>query len=145
MPDIDFFEGLDGDLNEPAAPPKNSRMPADFKPAVERAFTEPCPSCRGSGRWGWRAIKLEKPINNRAQLAPLTNCEITSVDYSGQPRAKNREVVGFREWDGESYVDEFFCTNRCAAAFGRMAAKSGHIESVAYRDAMCRDRGQEPR
>jgi hypothetical protein len=30
------------------------RMPADFVPAVERIFTEACPKCRGSGRWGYR-------------------------------------------------------------------------------------------
>jgi Family of unknown function (DUF6011) len=51
------------DMNDPldelfqadptATRPVRPVPPAHFTPVVERAFTEPCPKCRGSGTWGY--------------------------------------------------------------------------------------------
>lgn len=45
-------DSLDDLIGSPVTGPRISpRLPADYKPAVERAFTEPCGKCGGSGNW----------------------------------------------------------------------------------------------
>jgi hypothetical protein len=52
MPVILHDDSIDDLLGRPAA--TAVAPPADFVPAVERVFSEPCPKCRGSGRfYGW--------------------------------------------------------------------------------------------
>ena len=54
LPETDNKVALDDDLSDligGAARP-HTPMPEDFKPAIERMFTEPCKACGGSGRWG---------------------------------------------------------------------------------------------
>jgi hypothetical protein len=46
-------------------------------------------------------------------------------------------------WDGKSYVDDLFCTNRCAILFGCSAARGGEHSSVAYADALNRQQGRK--
>lgn len=36
-----------------------------------------------------------------------------------------RTVYSYTTWDGESYVNEFFCNNDCEMALGRSAARAG--------------------
>jgi hypothetical protein len=56
----------------------------------------------------------------RADCQKFTNGHVVSTTRS----YRNRELIGhFGEWDGRSYVDEFFCTGGCAQAFGYYAAK----------------------
>lgn len=43
---------LDDLFNGQPAEPRVNRAPADLLPAIERAFTEPCRKCGGSGRFG---------------------------------------------------------------------------------------------
>jgi hypothetical protein len=92
------------------------------------------PYCRTCGR----AIK-RYTITNFFGYANLQNSsssryhaeEIKTRDEAA--RQLNERVVSFRKgyrgkaivgtWDGESYVDPYFCTERCAATFGRMAAR----------------------
>lgn len=50
--------------------------------------------------------------------------------YANQPVARikydaNGSVDNFSTWDGESYLDRHFCTDRCAAAQGRASADHG--------------------
>lgn len=44
-------------------------------------------------------------------------------DLEFETRAKSKTLIDeFSTWDGESYVDEFFCTGTCAQRYGyRMA------------------------
>jgi hypothetical protein len=70
------------------------------------------------------------------------------------PRPKPDEIVTARRyfpsgairyyvvWDGRTYEDEFFCTTRCAALFGRLSASGACVTSVAYSDALKRQRGE---
>jgi len=44
--DDDLSDLIDGDAKAPV-----NRAPVDYKPITERAFTEPCSKCRGSGRF----------------------------------------------------------------------------------------------
>jgi ribosomal protein L32 len=48
----------------------------------------------------------------RAECQQLTNDRVISVSYSGD--GDRRHIFRFGTWDGESYDDEFFCTNACA-------------------------------
>lgn len=60
---------------------------------------------------------IAKPTD-RAGVEKLVNGKVISLSW-----VYNREYVsGANVWDGLSYVDEFFCTMRCAASFGEMAA-----------------------
>jgi hypothetical protein len=56
------------------------------------------------------------------ETAGITNHRVLSV-------AKD-EATGivwtFSTWDGESYRDDMFCTNRCAELMGRAAARAGY-------------------
>lgn len=47
-------DDLSATLNAPARAETSTRIPADYVPAAERAFTEKCPKCAGTGqtRWG---------------------------------------------------------------------------------------------
>lgn len=56
----------------------------------------------------------------------------------------NYEIIRFESyakharmtvWDGESYNEEFFCGNSCAAAFGRLMAKTGRATQAYFRAA----------
>lgn len=62
----------------------------------------------------------------------LLNQQLVSVRYWG--RDDKRIVHYATSWDGESYRDEFFHSQECAAAFGRMAARE-HPELVTQQAA----------
>lgn len=64
----------------------------------------------------------------------FSNWKIVSVSrnkYAGD------KIVSFGEWDGESYVDEFFCTGRCARHFGYACAIDG-MTTHKYREAVAK-------
>jgi hypothetical protein len=65
---------------------------------------------------------------SKADCQKLTNQQILSVSYT--PITKDGDVIGqrlshFGEWDGESYIDQYFCSNTCAQNMGRAAAIKG--------------------
>lgn len=71
------------------------------------------------------------------------NESVISVVYSKHGEDGPRYVASFNTWDGESYVDQFFCTNRCAQALGYAAARDPHrLCSEAYRKAVAKAEGR---
>lgn len=69
-----------------------------------------------------RTLEVEKLPTNKAEAQKLTNCQIVALSYFPKDEDKPRRVSGFNEWDGETYVDEFFCKNECAIRFARLCA-----------------------
>jgi hypothetical protein len=91
-----------------------------------------------------RYIYANPPLVSKADCQRVSNQQVMSIKYTidtdahFEPIPGSRHVHLFTEWDGESYTDEFFCSGACAQDFGRMAARSGKIQSVAYVDAIKR-------
>lgn len=53
----------------------------------------------------------------------LTNHPVVAVHGYGNNLKKHLGLISrFETWDGESYLDEVFCTEKCAALYGRRAA-----------------------
>jgi uncharacterized protein DUF6011 len=84
LPNDPLDELFNNAAREPARKPVEP--PAHFTPAVERAFTEVCQKCRGTGRWGFH------------QNRPCFGCKgtgkfqfKTSADYRAKARAKADE------------------------------------------------------
>lgn len=108
----------------------------------------------------------DRPPLTKADATRLSNLAIVSVAYgtfSGEgeeiaeklngPNGEKttvrlskiiaeRAITSFQEWDGESYADDLFCTNTCAIAFGRGAAKRGgeNWGTAAWHKAVARAR-----
>jgi hypothetical protein len=83
---------------------------------------------------GWSTNHPEEPTS-KSEAQRLINEKVISVRHHGG------HVYAASSWDGESWKDELFCTQKCAALFGRAAAyhKSGlampaYHEAVAKRD-----------
>lgn len=73
--------------------------------------------------------RIEKPMT-RAEAQRLVNQEIVSIR-----RSRHGFIDHITTWDGETYRDRYFCTNRCAMALGYAAANSGQA-TKAYNDAI---------
>lgn len=60
------------------------------------------------------------------ECQPLSNHQVIAVrGYSiNQPHDWWPYISSFESWDGESYVDEHFCNDRCAAEYGRRAVNA---------------------
>lgn len=64
---------------------------------------------------------VEATIRTRAECRRYTN-----APYVLSHHTNNRGlVISFETWDGESFMDEFFCTNRCAQQQGYASARHG--------------------
>lgn len=77
----------------------------------------------------WKTHYVDAYPTTREECQRLTN-EVILTAKAGKNTGK---ISNFNSWDGESYVDPFFCKERCAADFGRMCARSGKgtIEYIA--------------
>lgn len=96
-------------------------------------------SYANSNRWSrW----LDARAKSKAECQRLTNGHVLSIKYSN--RTIPPMVSSFNEWDGESYKEAHFCTDRCAAAFAR-SALIGEPElcTQAYRDALRKQGGKK--
>jgi hypothetical protein len=74
------------------------------------------------GGSNYRDERFDGKPKTRAEAQKYTNGVITSH------RRSTGEAGGYissiNVWDGESYADEFFCTNRCAIDFARHFART---------------------
>lgn len=99
-------------------------------------------------RGGSAYLIITEKLRSKADCQKHSNLPVVSVSYSYDTdanfeRTGPRHVTDFTTWDGESYVDEFFCKGPCAHGYARMMAVAGDngrhkLESVAYRDAINR-------
>lgn len=83
----------------------------------------------------WSKIKSGEAPRNRADLATLTNLRVISVRYwrDQDGSAAQRFIDRYSTWDGESYVDQYFCDGTCGSRFAYIMANSGHMTVVAKR------------
>ncbi|AFO71600.1 hypothetical protein CcrSwift_gp241 [Caulobacter phage CcrSwift] len=91
---------------------------------------------------GWSLDRIETPMSED-ELRRLVNGHIVSfawshdVTYDANYKAvrKKTHIAWANVWDGETYEDGYFCTLRCAAAFGSMVAEHyPDIHTQAYAD-----------
>jgi hypothetical protein len=85
---------------------------------------------------GYSSVMHPEEAKTKADAQRHINGEIISLRYGYQGNA----IAGV--WDGESYIDDLFCTVACASAFGRMAAVARpDLETQAAYDARLRREG----
>lgn len=72
-------------------------------------------------------------VFTKAEAKRYLNDQIVSVRYGYQGSI----IVG--TWDGESYVDEFFCVQRCAVEFAYAAVRhQSGLAMPAYHEAIAK-------
>lgn len=81
----------------------------------------------------YERFHIERP-RSRAEAQRLVNGEIIQTRWAED--AEGRYIERIQVWDGESYMDPFFCTDSCAAAMGRSVAKHHGFVTQSYTDAM---------
>lgn len=69
----------------------------------------------------WKTITVDQLPATREQCKAYTNQPIVSIR-----RYRGEQIWAFTTWDGRSYVDLYFCTGRCAQAFGYLMAQAGY-------------------
>ncbi len=80
------------------------------------------------------------PLYSKADCQRNANQEVVSVSYMS--RKDERRVASFTTWDGESYVDEFFCKGTCATQFAYVMARAGRCTNL-YNEAVAKQRERE--
>ena len=90
---------------------------------------------------GWRYVESAEPVTDKEGCRKFTNQQVLSVAYvedyvDGEIDKSTRRVSFFTEWDGETYVDEFFCNGDHAKRFGYFSARNSRVTTVAYADSM---------
>jgi hypothetical protein len=78
----------------------------------------------------WKTIDA-KPVT-REDAQRHSNLPLVSVRYHDYP---SRHVTSASTWDGESYVDEYFCNGDHAKRFAYVMARNGD-STKAYAEAM---------
>lgn len=69
---------------------------------------------------------------DRAGIGQFTNQRVASVRW----HVSRTKIERATTWDGESYVDEYFCADTCARAFGYFARKyAPDLTTQAYYEA----------
>jgi hypothetical protein len=92
----------------------------------------------------WRYVEVggNFPLN-WAECEKLTNQQVIAVRYadSGGATARPHVIDWFTEWDGQSYVDPYFCNGDHAQLFGRALARVG-LGSTKYFAAVREQQGK---
>ena len=79
----------------------------------------------------------------------MTNEKVTSIKRCKKYSFETQETTDlgidrFSIWDGESYRDQYFCNRtQCAVRYAYMVVEKSGLASVAYNDAMKRQRGDK--
>jgi len=100
---------------------------------------------------GVLSVDPENPPRSKADCQRLVNQTVVSVRYDdiwwrrdengslSADRSFGRVVNSFATWDGESYEDQFFCSDKHAKMFGYASARSNHVTN-AYNAALSKNR-----
>ena len=70
-----------------------------------------------------RTTRPENPTT-RKEVERLVNIPVVYLRRCKQA-GKEHLIAYAALWDGESYVDPYFCSNRCAETLGRCCAREG--------------------
>ena len=81
----------------------------------------------------WVKDHMERPAS-REEVQRLVNEAVVQIRWHGE--GEGRHVYRATTWDGESYMDQFFCRNVCAEAMGRSAAKFNGVHTESFRRAV---------
>lgn len=84
-------------------------------------------------RLDWVKDHPERPTS-RDEVQRLVNEQVVQIRWHGEH--PNRHIYKAQTWDGESYMDQFFCKNACAEAMGRSAAKFNGVHTESFRRAV---------
>lgn len=79
-------------------------------------FVKPSTARFSGGPWA----TIEADLRTRAECQAYTNMQIIS-------HQKNLDglIVSFSAWDGQTFVNEYFCRDKCAMAQGQASARHG--------------------
>lgn len=85
-------------------------------------------------------IEVEALPQTKAEVQKLTNAKVMSVCRatrfdSATDKAVDIGINRFTTWDGETYVDDFFCSGIHARWFAEVFARAGHC-TTSYADAV---------
>lgn len=89
--------------------------------------------CRYCGR-PCKKRSQARYFGSRDDLQRLVNGIIIQTRWAED--AEGRYVERAMIWDGESYLDKFFCSDSCAAAMGRSVSRDHGFVTKAYEAAM---------
>jgi hypothetical protein len=81
-----------------------------------------------------RFVVVDQYPRDRAACKPFTNGQVVSVKKNY--RDAGNTIAEFGEWDGESYVDRFFCNGDHARKFAYAVAHAYDVEMPAHRKAV---------
>lgn len=126
--------------------PKHTRH---FRVTTKLTDLEKDQNNRGDDEYRLRILQVDAFPTNKKELQKLTNAKVVSVGYTrikdhwDDEHWKEQYISEFTTWDGESYRDAYFCNStRCAVKFAYMTA-TGPVQSVAYCDALKKQRGEK--
>ena len=112
---------------------------------MHRSQTRPLCRCCGKSNGKWtethfvrdphtttpiRPGEIVGDLRSKADCQRHANTAVVSVRYWHDGR-----VSHFSTWDGESWVDPFFCGGPCRDRFAYVMARAGHC-TKAYNDAL---------
>ena len=83
---------------------------------------------------GWWIESTAKP-RSKAEAQLATNWKIVTISWARDLDGVKTYILKASAWDGESYFSKWFCTGRCAEAFGVLMASQGHM-TVSCADAL---------
>lgn len=129
----DHFAGLDDDLNTVINAPARTetRVPADFKPVLERAFTENCPKCGGDGQYrapssrGHRCFKC----NGTGKLTFKTSPE-HRAGMRAKAQAKKVAKIAAKQQERAEQAAAFLAANQDIAQWLDQAGDFGFAVSM---------------
>lgn len=106
-------------------------------------MTKPAPLCRYCGKPIPKETEVihfrgdREPPRTREEAQRLTNRPIISIAYDAYEGV--RYVQRISTWDGESYIDDFFCKGEHALRYGYFAVKNDpDLRTQAWVDAVRR-------
>jgi hypothetical protein len=79
--------------------------------------------------FGFWVERTERPTT-KEQAQAITNYKIVSIRWWTEADTGLRHISNASAWDGESYVDEFFCNGDHAKRFAYVMARAGHATKV---------------
>lgn len=120
---------------------------------MHKSLTQPLCRCCGKPIRKWTdnhyASDGHHVWHTKAEVERASNERVVSVSYETVPpneigylswalkrgaQAGERIIYRYSTWDGESYMDDLFCSGTCAERFARFAVD--HVQTRRYAQAL---------